>query len=300
MNKREVARLAREVAEIGAIENEIAHAVLEQYCQRALGAPAAFGGPDVARRMLSRASISEDLVDQLVHEQSTHSDDVLGPLLEASPRVLAKALEEEHPQTTALVLLQLPPKRAAQLLESLPDAKQGETVLRMANVAAVREEIIDDIAFSLRERLRNAEADEGGGGVLKTAEVLGAMPRVCSKKLLDELEADHPDHVQNLRDNLYIFDSLIDVDDRGMQELLRAVDTAQIARALDEMPEELCDRFFKNLSERAVDRLKEEMELNARVSEPEKEEARKAILQLALQLEADGKLVFREDRDDDA
>ena len=295
MTKREVARLARGVAETGPIDSQTATLVLQQYYERALNAPAACGGPDFARRLLSMAKISEDLVDQLIQEPKKKDDDELGPLLEAQPEVLARALEEEHPQTTALVLLQLPPKRAAQLLAALPEDKRGKTVLRMAQVLDVSGEILSGIAESLRERLSSLDSNGDGGGIQRTAEVLSAMPRADSKRLLDELEPDHPEHVEQLRDNLYTFESLMTVDARGMQELLRSVDGARVAIALDGMPEELMEKFFNNLSERGAARLKEDMEMNGNVPEDEKELARKEILGLALQLEADGKLQFAED-----
>lgn len=294
MSKREVAKIAREVAELGPVEPEIGQRILEEYYLEAIQEPKVQGGPEMARRILSKASISEEIVDQLVKEP-VHSDDALGPLLEAPPDVLAEALGDEHPQTTALVLLHLPPQRAAKLLSALPEDKRGETVLRMAEVKAVRDEILDDVAASLHERLGQAGKSKGDeGGILRTAEVLGAMPRNESKLLLEELEPDHPDHVQELRDNLYTFDSLIGVDDRGIQELLRAVDSSKIALALDGAEENLMDKFLGNLSERAAGRLREEMELNDKASKAEKEEAAKEILALALQLEADGKLVFQE------
>lgn len=298
LSKREIAKLAREIAELGPIEPEIGNAVLEEYYMRAVKAPKAQGGPDMARRLLASANIAEDLVDQLVHE-TNYSDEVLGPLLEAPPAMLAEALADEHPQTMALVLLQLPPARAGALLAALPDEKRCETVLRMADVRQVGDEIIDEVAASLSERLGKSKGSGEEDGILRTAGVLGAMQRKITKAILDELEADHPDHAAQLRDNLYTFDSLIDVDEKGIQELLRAVDNQQIALALDDVEEELEQLFMNNLSERAASRLKEEMELNTKATKADKEAAQKEILTIAMQLEADGKLSFAEPESDD-
>lgn len=170
----------------------------------------------------------------------------------------------------------------------------------MAQVKVVRDEILDEVAASLHERLgRGAKTSEDEDGIARTATVLGAMPRNESKLLLDGLEADHPDHVALLRDNLYTFESLRDVDDRGIQELLRAVDSAKVALALTGVEEDLADVFLRNLSERAAGRLKEEMELTEKATKKEREEARKEILGIALQLEAEGKIAFAQSDEDD-
>lgn len=100
LSQREVAKIARSVASLGPIADTLGQSVIEEYWKRAIQAPTAHGGPELARRILSQASISEELVDQLVQEP-TNTDEVLGPLLEAPPEVLAQALEDEHPQTTS-------------------------------------------------------------------------------------------------------------------------------------------------------------------------------------------------------
>jgi len=294
LSKRDVARIAREVAELGPIDAELGQAVLEEYYLGALNAPRDQGGPDVARRILSQAAIDEEIVDKLIHDSGS-TGDVLGPLLEAPPEILARALEDEHPQTTALVLLHLPARRAAQLLASLPDAKRGETVLRMATLRQVRGEVLGEVATSLHQRLINARKQaQAQDGISRTVTVLENLPRSETKNLLDQLEQDHPEQVQELRDKLYTFDSLRFADDRGMQELLRQVDSTKMALALAGVEEELSRRFLTNLSERASKMLTEEMEFLGTPNPADQEHARKEILDMALKLEADGSLNFAE------
>ena len=277
LSKREVAKIAREVADLGPIEPEIAQAVLEEYYLAALDAPVDQGGPEVARKILSQASISEEIVDQLITEPAAaQANDVLGPLLEAPPDVLARALQDEHPQTTALVLLQLPPRRAGLLLSALPEEARSETVLRMANVKTVRDEIIDQVATSLHERLSSAKrGQESQGSIARTATILGSMARAETKTLLEKLEPDHPEQVQELREQLYTFESLMDADDKGMQELMRQVDASRVGLALVGCEEEMISKFLDNLSERASKMLREEMEFLGTPHPKEQAEARK-------------------------
>jgi flagellar motor switch protein FliG len=296
LTKREVARIAREIAQLGPIEPELAESVLEEYYLAAVSGPQERGGPEVARRLLAQASISEDIVDRLLGHDVDDPDDVLGPLLEAPPDVLARALQDEHPQTTALVLLHLPPHRAAQLLGALPEKSRAETVLRMATLKQVRGEVLGEVATSLHERLTDQRGQETGDGLARTVTVLAAMARIDTKRVLDQLDEEHPEEVARLRAELFTFESLVLADDRGLQELLRQVDSAGLALALVGADEKLRGRFLGNLSERAATMLKEEMEFLGTPNAKDQAAARKSILDLALKLEAEGNLVFAEAR----
>jgi len=299
LSKRDVARIAREVADLGPIDPGVAQAVLEDYYLGAWNAPRDQGGPDVARGLLAQASIDEEIVDKLIHDTGSPGD-VLGPLLEAPPELLARALEDEHPQTAALVLLHLPVRRAAQLLSALPEDARSRTVLRMATLRQVRGEVLGEVATSLHERLTNArQSSETEDGITRTATVLERMARSETKRLLDEMEEDHPEEVQQLRDRIYTFESLMLADDRGMQELLRQVDSAKVALALAGTDEKLQARFLDNLSERASGMLREEMEFLGTPNPKDQEMARKEILEQALKVEADGGLTFAEPAGDE-
>jgi flagellar motor switch protein FliG len=293
LSRRDVARIAREVAQLGPIDNDLAEQVLHAYYLDALRAPAEEGGPEVARRILAQASISEEIVDRLLGQEPDAPDELL-PLLEAPPDVLARALQDEHPQTAALVLLHLPPRRAAKLLHALPDTLRAETVLRMATLRQVRGEVLGEVATSLQERLSSRRGQENRGGFERTATVLANLARAETKKLLDELEPSHPEEVMTLRSQLFTFESLITADDRGMQELLRSIDSGKLGMALLGAPDELVTRFTKNLSERAGTMLREEMEYLSAPLPSEQAAVRKEILDTALKLEADGRLIFQQ------
>ena len=248
--------------------------------------------------MLARRNIAEDIVDQLVQE-TNYTDDVLGPLLEAPPACWRRRCRTSTRRRRRWCSCTC--RRAARACCSprCPDGQRAETVLRMADVATVGDEVIDEVAASLPERLRRARPEARRTASQRTATVLGTMARVTRSAILDELEADHPEQAQQLRDKLYTFDSLIVADDRGIQELLASVDNQQIALALDGVEPELERLFMENLSERAASRLREEMELNVKATRTDKENARKEILAIAMQLEADGKLSFSEPEADD-
>ena len=299
LSRREVARIAREIAQLGPIDTDLADEILREYYVNALEAPREQGGPDMARRILLQAAISEEIADQLLGERDPDGSESggLGPLLEAPPETLARALEDEHPQTTALVLLHLPPRRAAQLLRALPDEVRAETVLRMATLRQVPGEVLGEVATSLQERLSRHKTREHQDGLERTATVLANLPRTVTKGVLDELDAEHPDEVAKLRAELFTFESLVAADDRGMQELLRQLDSTRIALALQGADEPLRNRFLGNLSERAAGMLEEEMEYVGTPAPADVAAARKEILDLALRMEAEDRLTFAEPGD---
>ncbi len=293
LSKREVARIAKEIAELGTIDPQLAEAVLQDYYLTALKSPAERGGADLARKLLAQAEIPVSLMDQLLGPELRPGEEALGPLLETKPELLARALQEEHPQTAALVLLHLPVERAGEVLAAMPEDAQSETILRMATLKTVRGEVLGEVASSLHERLDAAGSDrEETDGMERTASLLLKLARADMKRLLDALEPDHPEEVEQLRSRIFTFDSLILVDDVGMQSLLRQVDTQKLALALKDASAELSERFLGNLSERAASMLREEMEFLTQVAPNEQEAVRKEIIDLAIKLEAEGTLSF--------
>lgn len=297
----DAARIAREVAELGPIAPDVAERVLSDYFADALKPREDRGGPEVARRILANARFPED---QLVYLLGRSRDEtpvipVLQPLLDAPPAALAAALGEEHPQTAALVLLNLPPFKASQVVRHLPEALQSETVLRMATLRRVKGEVLGDVASTLKDRLATAESDateteDLGDTLARTASVLSSLKRPDIRRILDDLEASYPDEAVQLRGKVFTFDSLLSADDRGVQELLRQVESKTVAMALKGAEEGIVQKFLGNLSERAATMLKDEMEFLSNLRASDQENAQREIVNIALKLEAEEKLRFEE------
>ncbi len=301
----EIAAITREVASLEVIPPEVAQQVLEAYFLDAVRPPEDRGGPEVAERILAKLALPEALRRRWLRGDTGELVEALGPLLESPPRALAKALEEEHPQTRALVVLHLPPRRGAAVLRALPEAARAETVLRMSALRRVREEVLGEVAASLRERLGGAEApgaeeEASGQSTERTVEILRRMPRAEVRDLLAALESVDPERAEALRRKLFTFESLVQADDRGIQELLRKVETKTLAVALQGAGETLTGKFLKNLSERAAGMLREEMEYSAKARPADIESTRQAILKQALELEQEDKLRFEEEAEDGA
>ena len=194
------------------------------------------------------------------------------------------------------MLKDLPAEKAAATLGGLPEELRPEMVIRMASLRRVPAEVVGDVASSLRERLQDpeltVEQDEDSDGLERTAAVLQSLARSETRTLLEALEQQDPERAEQLRALVFTFDSLRLADDRGVQELLRMVESKSLALALHGCEPELQDKFFRNLSERASRMLKEEMELITAVRPDEQVAAQKEILGRALDLEREEKLMF--------
>ncbi len=294
----QVSKVGREIAGLGTIEPVVATKVLQEYFVDATRPEQEQGGPDLARRILSRVEASPERLDGMLGRPAERASKALEPVLEAEPAVLARALAEEHPQTSALILLNLPPARAARTLAALPESVRSETVLRMATMRRVRGDLLGEVATSLKERLDNAAPEESeageADGIERTASVLSSLGRGATRRLLEALELQDPERAAALKDRVFTFESLLAADDRGIQELLRQVETKSLSLALHGETDEMLQKITKNLSERAAGILKDEIDFLSTVRPDEKRAAQNEIVAAALKLEDEGRLSFAE------
>ena len=293
-----VGRITTEVTMLEEIPQELAQEVLEEYFIEVLRPERYRGGVEAAREMLAGAQIPErEQKEWLPVEESKDTvPEIFAPLLDASPEALAGALAEEHPQTVALVLLNLAPAKAAAALGRLSDDQRSAAVQRMTALQPVEGGILDEVAASLQERLQDPAAVETNepDGMSRTAAVLQEMRRSDVRAMLDEVEKVDEEKAQALRAMVNTFDTLILANDRGIQELLRGVETKTLVLALKDEEPELLNKFLSNLSERAAAMFREEMEYLSEIREDEKKAAQKEIMATALELEQDDKLIFQE------
>jgi len=291
----DIRTIASEIARLGPVEPDVAQRVLEEFFLEAIRPRPEAGGRDYARRLLEQAGVSEAIAPDLARAGGEACSPAIGPLLDCSEEALGAVLAGEHPQTRALLLLCLPPERAARVLGQLPEQARADTVLRMARMRRVRAEVVSDVASSLKERLeRPGTADSGPSGLERAASLLARVGRAEARRLLEAIAVEDGDKAEQLRNLVFTFESLADADDRGMQELLRSVETKTVALALVGAPEEVASKVFRNLSERAASMLRDEMEFLGVVRPEDRAAARKELLAQALRLEEEGRLVFLE------
>lgn len=215
---------------------------------------------------------------------------------------LATFLVSEHPQTVAVILSHLEPEKKGEVLKRLPEALQAEVVLRMANLEHVDPELIIEIDKVLKNQLSNTASVEQGtlGGVLPVAEMLNVMDKNTETSIMSRLEEKDPLLAEEIRKLMFVFDDIIKIDDRGIQALLKEVANDKLLLALKTAGEEIKNKVFKNLSQRAAEMLREDLSNMGPSRLSDVEGAQQEIVNAARRLEAEGKILIARGGSEDA
>jgi flagellar motor switch protein FliG len=222
------------------------------------------GGYEITRQVLARAvgpRRGSEILERISAKQQMSSFEMLR---NADPNQVAGLLAEEHPQTIALVLSYLEAKLSAEILTHMPQNLQVDVTLRLATMDRVSPQVIQVVERNLKHKLSGviSEADfRATGGVAFLVQMLNQVDRGVQKSIFDALEPTNPKLVDEIRANMFTFDDLIKLDDRSMQRLLRDVNKQDLALALKSALEKLRENVYRNLSERARETLKEEIEV---------------------------------------
>jgi flagellar motor switch protein FliG len=237
-------------------------------------------GKDKARRILSSLNTSENAGFETLKSLDAAS--------------IANLLTFEHPQTGALILANLESDQAAQILSLLPPNKRDAVVYRLATTEEVSPNMLDELNWVLQEELRLGSSKNavavGGTGLV--AEILNSVKRNVEGEILTALEAKNPDIAEEIRGKMFVFEDLENVDDRGMQELLREVSKEELLLALKPIEGPLRDKFFKNMSSRAAESLKEDMETRGPVKLSDVEASQQNIIKTVQRLASEGRVAI--------
>ncbi|MDD3581712.1 MAG: flagellar motor switch protein FliG [Desulfobacca sp.] len=234
----------------------------------------------------------QELLDTLDFEDSP---DLFQKIKKLDGKTVANFLRNEHPQTVSVVLAHLDRSQAGAVLSEFPENLQVEIIRRIAHLDPVPPGIIEEIDAVLKEEISLVE-EVGGrtiGGAQSVAEILNQMERAAEGNILKRLEeAEQEDLADEIRRYMFTFEDLLAVDNRAIMSILKEVNTQELALALKATTDELKDKFFKNMSERAADMLREELEIMGPVRLRDVETAQQNIIQTAKRLEAKGVIVL--------
>lgn len=217
-------------------------------------------------------------------------------------RTLSNFLINEHPQTIALIVAHLPSEKKVDVLRRLPEGLQAEVVLRVANLDYVSPELIaqlDDVLKTELSTLGSIDTNQLGG-VEPIAEMLNLMDKTTEKNIMSRVEEKDPELADEIRKLMFVFEDLVYVDDRGIQNLLREVDQGKLVIALKTAPEEVKVKIFKNMSNRAASLVKEELETLGPTKLSDVEKSQAEIVQKCKDLESQGKVFISRGGEGDA
>ncbi len=294
----DVQRLTEELAELRGVPPELSSEILEEFWEMLETQNYMIhGGLDYASRLLVDTfgkQRADDLLALVRHSQeAAHGN--LAKLQRTDPQQLGKLLDAEHPQTIALVLAHLDPKRASMVLENLGEENKVVSIQRLAEMRQFSPEMAQKVAHILHRRLESV-GDTGRksySGFKAVADLMNRLNATEAKKILETIEEGQPELALSIRNLMFTFEDLVTVPPATIREIVSGVDKRQLALALRGANEELRAQIFKSMSSRAVEMLKEDMEVLGPVRSREVAEAQQEILNLARRLEAEGKVVLK-------
>jgi len=288
----EIERISTCMAKLGRVESGIVDSVINDFMQMAAeGAGSISLGKGYAENLISKvlgADEAKTMVAKVSENKGGKSFELLDDL---DSKMLTDLTRNEHPQTIALILSHLNPEKTGNVLSNLPEELRAEVVLRISKLEPVLPEVISEIAQVLEVGVK-AMGDVGDqlGGVKSVADILNQMDRAAESSVMTKIEEADPKLAEEIKQLMFIFEDLVSVDDRGIQEILKEISSDDLARALKTASEAVKEKIFKNMSERAVEMLNEDIEDMGPTKLSDVEKAQLSITQVALRLEEEGKV----------
>jgi flagellar motor switch protein FliG len=292
LSEDEIETLLSEMAALGRISSKMGEQVLEEFHQTAVAAEhVARGDIEFAKRVLVKSfgpDTARRMIDRVM--RAFQSNAGFASLERADPQQLSKFILGEHPQTIALILAHLQPANAAQLATLLPEELRVEVLTRMASLEDISPDVVSRISSVIELRLKalGGPSREQHGGVRAVAELFNRLERTVSTPVLEAIEEARPELAVSIRNLMFVFDDLLHVDDNGMREIIQRADKEGLTIALKGASDEIRNRFFGNMSKRAGEMLREEMEVLGAVRLRDVEKAQQEVVAIARKLEEEG------------
>ncbi|WP_045215923.1 flagellar motor switch protein FliG [Desulfonatronovibrio magnus] len=295
LDKSEITKVSKAMLEMESVPKEVAEEVLKEFNQTLImGKEMLLGGPEQVKRLLTKlldADTAKYVMDALDME--------VGPtpfkeLSNVSPKILSQILRNEHPQTLALITGHLPPESAGDLLQNLPPGIRAEVLMRLAKLEAVPEDMLMEVDKVLQNQLIAMGAKEGRkvGGVQSVAEILNAVERSTEEEVLSDIEEESSQLAEEIRQLMFVFDDIEELDDRAVREVLKEISNEDLTLALKTASDDLQEKFFKNLSERAANMIREDLEIMGPVKLSDVEAAQQNVVKIVRRLEAEGRIII--------
>lgn len=289
-------RLSQEIAGLGVVGKEEMLSVLEEFKDLAMVQQMLReGGYDSAIELI-RQSLPEEKADRLIRLLEAQRQSMPFHFLDhTEAEVMVTFLQEEHPQTIALVLSYMAPAQAANVLTCLPQERQVDIVRRIATLGHTSPEAIKKVEAGLKKYLASLAFEETQevGGVKTVSEILNVLDRSTERAILETIEEDNIELAEDIKKLMFVFEDLILVDDRGMQNVLKEVENKTLALAMKMASEELKEKIFKNMSTRAAEMVQEEIQFMGPVRIADVEACQTQIVEIVRRLEEAGDVVIQ-------
>jgi len=294
MTQDQVEVLTVEIARMGRVTPETRETIVEEFHDLCIAQEfIAEGGLDAARDLLMSAfgqEKAEQIVGRVLQALQVMPFDFLK---KADATQLVTFIQNEHPQTIALILAYLQPSQSAAILSALPQDLRADVARRIATLDKTPPEVIREVETVLQRKLSSVVSTDfsHAGGVKSLVEVLNWVDRSTEKTILESLSENNPEIAEEVKKMMFVFEDIIMLDDRAIQQVLKEVESKELSLALKGVGEAVQIRIFKNMSERAATMMKEEMEFMGPVRLRAVEEAQQRIVNIIRKLEEAGEII---------
>jgi len=298
----EIETLTFEIARLDNVEPEARDRVLMEFKELMMAQDfITSGGIDYARELLEKSLGSQKAVDIINRLTSSLQVRPFDFIRRTDPAHLLNFIQQEHPQTIALILAYLEPPKASIILGSLPHEIQSDVAKRIATMDRTSPEVLREVERVLEKKLSTLSSEDftAAGGVENIVEILNLVDRSTEKLIIESLEEEDPELAEDIKKRMFVFEDIVLLDDRAIQKVLREVDTGELAKALRGVDAEVQDKIFKNMSKRAAALLKEEMEYRGPIRLKDVEETQQKIVSIIRKLEDSGEIVVARSGEDE-
>ncbi|HHV29865.1 MAG TPA: flagellar motor switch protein FliG [Clostridium sp.] len=298
----EIEQLTLEIANIRTVSPEEKEKVLEEFYQICLAQNyIAEGGISYAKEILEKALGTQKALDVLNKLTVSLQVRPFDFVRKADPSQLINFIQNEHPQTIALILSYLKPQQSSIVLSALPQDKQADVARRIATMDRTSPEVIKEVERVLEKKLSSIVTEDftAAGGVQAIVDILNNVDRGTEKYIMETLEVEDTDLAEEIKKRMFVFEDILSLDNRSIQRFLREVDNNQLAIALKGTNEEVQSKIYANMSKRMVEMVKEDIEFMGPVRIKDVEEAQQKIVNIIRKLEDAGEIVISRGAGDD-
>ena len=303
LSEEDIEELTYEVAKLGKTSNSQVETTLDEFYKLCLTHKMMTdGGLDYARNVLEKAFGESTARNLLEKVSKTLQSKPFNFFMKGDPKALFSLLQNERPQVIALIMAYMDPMQAAQILEELPDDKRIQTVESMARMDRVSPDAIAIVEEEMKRKFATIITSEDNmslGGIDYVADMMNHVERSSERKIFEELDKRNPELSQSIREKMFVFENILDMDDRSVQRFVRDCETKDIVYALKSASEEMKTIFFNNMSKRMADSVRGDLEITTNVRLKDVEEAQQRIVNIIRRLEEQGEVIIKKGGEDD-
>ncbi len=300
MTEREISDLAFEMSSIDHITPEIMKAVSLEFVEKFEGESKMIIENESFIRNVVKNTLKDKQANAILDDLEKKKQDK--PFIwsrNVNVGTLAGYVVGEHPQTIAMILAHMPSEISSELMMAMPTELKGDIAMRIAKLGQISEDVVRDVDKALKLELSGAVGPGGkAGGLQVLVDIINGVDKATEDAVMAHVEEDNPEMANDIRNLMFVFEDLTGIDDTAMREVLKKVEGQQLTFALKTATDEMKDKIFSNLSQRAGEMLKDDLESMGPVRLTEVEEAQQAIVRAAKELEADGTITLGKGKDD--